>query len=97
MDEAGQLAYHMEKRIVRAWVSVYESLGLAVGVEGSLIEDQQIGGPRVMGVARTYVTQDVEVNVEGPSTTDARLVVESRGPLPLNILGIVYDLEVSSL
>jgi len=50
-----------------------------------------------MGVARTYVTQDVEVNVEGPSTTDARLVVESRGPLPLNILGIVYDLEVSSL
>lgn len=97
MDEAGQLAYHMEKRIVRAWVSVYESLGLAVGVEGSLIEDQQIGSPRVMGVARTYVTQDVEVNVEGPSTTDARLVVESRGPLPLNILGIVYDLEVSSL
>jgi hypothetical protein len=97
MDEAGQLTYHMEKRIVRAWVSVYESLGLAAGVDGSVIEDQQIGGPRVMGVAREYVTQDVEVNVEGATSTDARFVVESRGPLPLNVLGIVFDLEVSSL
>lgn len=92
-----QLTYHMEKRIVRAWVSVYESLGLAAGTENGVIEDQQIGDTRVMGVARNYVTQDVEVNVESVTSTDTRFVIESRGPLPLNILGIVFDLEVGSL
>lgn len=97
MDEAGQLTYHMEKRIVRAWVSVFESLGLKAGVEGGVVEDQLLGGPRVMGVAREYVTTDWEVLVEGGSSTDARFIIESDLPLPLNILGVVFDLEVSSL
>jgi hypothetical protein len=92
-----QITYHMEKRIVRAWISLYESLGISVGPEGGNIADQLIGEPRVMGKAQEYVTKDVEVNLDGQTSTDARLVLESREPLPLTVLSIVFDLEVSSL
>ena len=94
---ADSVTYHMEKRLVRCWVSIYESLGLAAGPENGNIADQLVGNARVMGLAQEYVSKDVEVNIDGGTDTDVRLVIESREPLPLTVLGIVFDLEVATL
>lgn len=109
-SSADTVTFHLPKRLVRAWVSVYESIAPYIGVQTTytinqiegigqdwVLQPVLIGDPRVMNVAQALVTKDFFTSLGVNSSTRPVFVIEAREPLPLTILAYVVDLETSDI
>lgn len=77
------------KKINRAIVRLYESLGCSIGTDVSQDDISFLSEDDETDVATTLFTGDKEISFPGTFDQDAYVVVKQEQPLPLNILAII--------
>lgn len=88
-------AQGMTKRIYKAIVRLFESLGVKMGTEDTqdAISFRLSGDP--LSKAPDMFTGDKEISFPGGYTKDGRICITQDEPLPLTVLAIMYKLTIS--
>ena len=92
----------INKRIYKADISLYNSLGAKVGAlpgsatdfSSAKLEEIFFGPTETMDAAAPQFTGMRHVNIAGSNSSDVRLVVQTDYPLPMTLRGVKYFLEV---
>lgn len=102
IESQQNLTKGLNKRLYKADISLYNSLGAKVGsIPGSVtdfssakLEEIFFGPTDVMDKACPLFTGIKRVNVSGNNSEDVRLVVQTDYPLPMTLRGVKYHMEV---
>ena len=92
----------INKRIYKADISLYNSLGAKAGMlagsttdfSSAKLEEIYFGPTDSMDAAQPLFTGIKRVNISGGTHEDVRLVVQTDYPLPMTLRGVKYHMEV---